>query len=276
MDSADDLADLITPHWSGDAGPRVGLSGSGAGMRYTQGTVLQWNPETGENLVLVDTVPMENLPLIGSTDILVVQPGDQVAILEWAPGGGSGAWWITGRIVVPGTDAATRSIEFMRGALASQIAAEVLAARIHTDVNPGEAIRTSATYGDPSSGGVGPMVANVEISKSGTAVVLLGGLMRSSTGSSFTTEETGYMSVEISGATSVDPSDVNSAYLHATVVDSTAQLASQTVVLATVGRVIEFDGVLNEGVHTFTAKYRRGSGHDSVYVYNRSLVVFAL
>lgn len=244
-----------------------------ATMRYGQGRIISWNPETFENVIEWNGEPLENLPVVGTTDALSYQPGQYVALHGMDSSGQKAAmqWWIAGRILIPGTDNAESVIDFLRGTLAREISAEIFAARIHTALDEGVAQSTNGSYGDPTSGNPGPTISGVDISEAGKAVVLLGGLMRSSVG--FTTEETGHMSVAITGASSVPASDVNSAYLHATVVDSASQLATTTL-LATVTRVIVFD-TLTPGTHTFTAKYRRGPAHDSVYVYNRSLVVFA-
>lgn len=164
---------------------------------------------------------------------------------------------------------------FMRQELIQDLAVAIFADRIRTNVVEGEAFRTSASYGNPTTGSAGPSVANVDVSEAGKAFVFLSAWMVSQTGSAFATEQTGYMSVEVSGASSVAAADANAAYLTATAVDSSGVIGNMTTVSATVTRMVLLDG-LNPGSHTFTARYRRGAAADSVYVYNRALVVFAL
>lgn len=274
-DAASDLAGLIAPHWSAEAGPRPGIAAS-AGLELGQGTVETWDPLVpGGTVVRYRGIDLVDPPVFSSTDILVIRPGDQVAIMSSTPGGGSGSYFVLGRITIPGTPSVEQSLDFLQGDLAKAIAAQVLAERVHTATAGDTANRTSDTYGDPTTGTAGPTVTDVSISESGKAIVLICGHHSTSVGTSYTSTHSGLMSVEVSGATSIPASDLNAAMLYSIAVDSSARLVSQINAQGTMTRTVLFEG-LNPGTHTFTAKYRRWGSSDNLTVYNRALVVIAL
>ena len=116
--SGESLQPLLT--WRpGDPGPRPGFGGRGEDLRYMQGTVVRWDPETAENIVRIRGADHTNVPLI---DLGIgqrsIQAGDQVAIMAWSPNGGTAAYFIMGRLVVPGTAAAQRSEQTLESLIA--------------------------------------------------------------------------------------------------------------------------------------------------------------
>lgn len=254
----DDLVDLIVPHWSDGAAPTPALGGQGSAVEYGQGTVVEWNSETAENIIRYKGEPLENLPMINSADVLVTQPGDQVAIMSWAPAGGSGAIWIMGRLIVPGSDAAERSIDFMRAALARNVAAEILASRIHTAEVSGT-ITVTSTANVPNGG---PILPDIEISPTGMAVVLTGvGIDLSANGSG----NGGEVVVAVDGADSATTFG-RSAFLGS--VDSVSFQHNATGVFVLSG--------LTEGLHTFEMWYSVLAGSTEARFYDRQLIVIAL
>lgn len=266
------LADLIVPHWSDGAGPRIGLSGSGADVQYGQGTVVSWGfDEAGvfHNVIRIDGTEIPDVPLMGSSDIFVIVPGDRVAVMYWTPSGGAGVYWITGRIVVPGTDAAARSIEFMRGQLAKQIAAEIFAERLHSDRDDGIGTRSpDEAWGDLTGAAVGPVVT-ADVSDAGTAIVFISATLNSSAVPTANVSVGTYVSVAVSGATTRDP-DGFSALRND--MSGSSSAGNQYIRATAIG---VFDD-LNAGEHTFTMKYQAaGDGVDGIFS-NRTLAVIAL
>lgn len=80
---SDDLSSLF----GGDKGPGVG---------FRQGTVVQWNPTTGENTVTVAGATLQNVALMGVT-ATAIHAGDHVGLLTAGT-----SWFIVGKITDPG------------------------------------------------------------------------------------------------------------------------------------------------------------------------------
>lgn len=95
IDPVRDLARLVAPQTSFQ------------GMRFSQGTILTWNPATFENTVdwkptgAQGGITLTNLPILGRIDGLSLKAGDVVGLMGWAPNGGFGSWWILGELAVP-------------------------------------------------------------------------------------------------------------------------------------------------------------------------------
>jgi hypothetical protein len=80
------------------------VSAPSAAVRYGQGTILNWDPGTFENVVDWRGERLVNLPVVGGVDAFGFLPGDTVALLGWDARGRRGVtqWWILGRLIVPG------------------------------------------------------------------------------------------------------------------------------------------------------------------------------
>lgn len=90
--STSDLALLLVPPPS-------------AAVRYGQGKILTWDPDTFDNTIEFRGVTLFNVPVLSSVQALGFQTGDTVGLLGWAPSsGGMGSWWIIGKLAIPGTD----------------------------------------------------------------------------------------------------------------------------------------------------------------------------
>lgn len=283
--STDDLSDLLTQQWTADAGPRPGFGGHGTPPKYGQGTVEAWDTETGENQIRYHGAVLSNLPIIGSTDILVIQPGDQVAIMSWAPNGGSGAYWIVGRLVVPGTEAATRSIQFMQGELAKTISAQVFAERISTDEDEGV-----GTITPPAGAGVfGPFsnLTGADVGPQVTATVGAAGKMLVMVTAEVTISvydnaawfgAGGMVSFELSGANALNPGrprsmlSIGAGVVHNALLTDSAALVSMT----TRATAVEVVSGLTPGNTTVTCKYAAYGGNPRpVRFNNRELIAVA-
>src|SRR5690554_1303503 len=274
--SGESLQPLLT--WRpGDPGPRPGFGGRGEDLRYMQGTVVAWDPDTAENVVRIRGTDHTNVPLI---DLGIgqrsIQAGDQVAIMSWSPNGGTAAYFIMGRLVVPGTTAAARSADAL-STMASDVTQQLLTSPAGQDLaafvigqrmrsadvfTPGT--RNNTSYGNLTGGGTGPVVPDVPISEAGIAIVALTAQVQVQDNAG----RSGYMSVEVSGASSVAANDG-----WAMIADIGGTTGGQNISPRTTA-IHRFTG-LNPGNHTFTGRYRTLTTGGNVTWLNRNVTVWA-
>ena len=253
----------------GDPGARPGFGGRGEDLRYMQGTVVAWDPATAQNVVRIRGTDHTNVPLIGGLDGLVMRPRDQVAILAWSPNGGTAAYFIIGRLVVPGSPAAERSIEALQTDLArgiidniveqligsaagSQLIRGLIGQATEEDFIASQVDTSSTSWQDLG----GPSVT-VDIGPSGRAKVEWGAVMTTTPG------EHASMSFQVSGATSQPPHGERSVQ---------QQTDSGSAVVVTQSAQTRVTG-LNEGTHTFAARYTTFTSTGSGFWSNRYLIV---
>lgn len=225
--------------------------------RVEQGKLLTWNPDTFESTVLWRGAVLTNLPVLAGPAALSFAPGQQVAVVGGSPGGGAGSWAILGQWITPGTTAAEQAIDFMKGELGRAVAADVAAARVHTDRDDAQATVQPTGIKDPDIGNPGPSVT-FTVFDSGKALVELGTQIIPDTVG--TGQNEGRMYVEITGATTVSPS-----------VPRSVGLREDGLWAFSASRRIELD--LNPGEHVATAKYS-ATGVDMLFT-NRTVVVEA-
>src|SRR5690606_14276245 len=192
-------------------------------------------------------------------EALTYQPGDVVMLSRWQPTGG-GATTLRigagGRVIVPGTGAAEKAIEFMQSALAARLARTIFGESIHEDsVFPEISIPDQNTGNDfiDLPGSPGPTVSGVEIGPSGRALVLVTARLTVETHTTDAQIVRATMSYETTGAT-VTPPDLVTRHLelmevHQTIGDDDNRLISVQATRAS------FASGLNPGQHTFRAKY---------------------
>ena len=188
---ADDLTDLFQPAPAGASQP----------MTYRQGVIIAWNQQTAENIVHVGGTDLVNLPILNSSEALILSPGDVVGIVVvgWTMA-------ILGRLTIPGTPAAASALN----AITTE-AAEVAA---------GEST-TSGTWTDLAT--FGPTV-DVVVRPSGRLLTIVSSSIVSSGNASF-----GSTGVELSGANTEAP-----VYTEALFKDGLeAQIAASRVALHT-------------------------------------------
>ena len=231
---------------------------AGSGLQFSQGTILSWNSDTFESAIDFRGVTLQNPPVLSGPDALTYRPGDVVALLGWSPNGGFASWWIIGRVITPGPGAGAAAIDWMTSALGAQVAAAVFGNRIQFAVTVDNEATSSTSYTNLAT--VGPTVTDVEISDTGRALVMLYARMSGQKGGS--NISTPHMSYQISGATSQSPSDLRALQVHSETDDA--------VTAATAVFMAEF---LNEGLHTFQAKYKMGSGQTEARFTERTLIV---
>lgn len=77
-------------------------------VRFRQGTVVAWDPNTGNNTIEVGGAVLNNVPILNTGEAIVLKAGHVVGMLTWLS-----SWFILGRITVPGDpDFASASVAF--------------------------------------------------------------------------------------------------------------------------------------------------------------------
>ncbi len=160
--------------------------------------------------------------------------------------------------------------ELLTSAAGQALAAFVFAQRVHGDYVATQETTTSLTYTDLST--TGPTVPDVPISSSGLAIahVSAGIEANCAAPSGGGTAVSGDMGFAISGATT-RAAGLSGQFLSIGNFDA----AEETSNNGRLGITAVVDG-LNEGDHTFTAKYRRVQGSEPIPFSNRTLVVIGL
>jgi hypothetical protein len=230
------------------------------GARFGQGRILSFNPDTFENVIDWNGVRLVDLPVKSATDALTFKPGDTVILSGWDAAGGKGVtqWWIDGRLIIPGEGAATQAVEWMTSALGAQVAAAVFGNRIQAETIADNEATSSTSYTNLAT--AGPTLTGVEISDTGRALVMLYARMSGQKGGA--SIATPHMSYQVSGATSSSPSDLRA-----------LQVSSETNDAVYASTAVFLESFLNEGLHTFQAKYKMGSGQTEARFTQRTLIV---
>lgn len=218
-----------------------------AGTGYRQGVVQTWNPATAENTVVVSGQLFTNLPILNTSEALLLAPGDVVGILT--SGGPVASWAILGRLTIPGTEAAASALE----AFSNPIRAGVVTTQQST---------ASTSYVD--LGTVGPQVT-VTIGRSGKCLVILSSQMGYATATATGGCKASFVA---SGANTIGTSGQRSINM------GTNTGAAGTYRVDQFGATFYLDG-LNPGVTTFTMKYGAQNGVTADFS-DRILVVMPL
>lgn len=234
----------------------AGLNG-GRGMGYRQGTIVTWNPDTAENSVLVGATVIDNLPILNTSEASLLQAGDVVGIIS-----SGSSWAILGRLVIPGTPEAASSIQAITN-------------RIQAAGDSSTGTRNSSAWGDLTGAAVGPSVT-IRVGASGRALCFWGCEM-GQTGN-WQRKITPHASVQVSGASSVSPSDayaLNYAFEFPAAGLDTDAVVSSWIQFST----FHLYTGLAPGDTTFTMKYRHDGivpSTDAVVFNAREIAVFAL
>ena len=202
-----DLAGLFTAAPAGPAMP----------MSYRQGVVVEFDPATLANRLLVGGAYLDDVPVLGVAEAASLAAGSVVGLMVVGS-----TWAIIGRIVTPGTVEATDAIT-----LVSQ--------RTKSDTIATSEATASTSYTDLAT--VGPTVTGVPIGVSGRAVVSVGAVVGLLTGG------VAFMSFSISGATTAAADDTR------------AYIVADNLITIGASKQVTVSG-LTPGLHTFTAKYR--------------------
>jgi hypothetical protein len=232
---------------------RPHLAGPSQDMRYRSGVVIAWNPATGANIVNVGGTDLVDLPILNTSEAVLLSPGAVVALISI--GDDARTMAILGRLTIPGTADAASALQALHARSAS--------------VNAQEST-TSGTYTDLAT--VGPTLEDVLIGQTGRALVTVSALITVDTakGAGISTGE-GLMSYDISGATAVAANDVVALVMTINR-DDTGDNFSVAASNAC-SRTSLVTG-LNPGLHVFTAQYK-SSGRTPQFTF-RNITVLAV
>lgn len=248
--STDDLAGILVPQTT-------------AGMRHSMAKILEWNPDTFENVMWWNGTEVTNMRIGNPVDALSYTPNIwvSVTVVDSSGGEGVGQCFISGRIIDPGGAAAEGAISFLRGTLAREISAEIFADRLTFGWDDAIAERSATTFGPPDViGDPGPS-ATADISIGKALVIMSADVKFSSDDDSGAFASAGLMGYRVSGATSIAPdAEGNRRSLGATV-ERYGTLGDDTGVnaAATITKVVVEEN-LNPGLNTFTCEYLKVSG----------------
>lgn len=247
------------------------------GLGLASATIKSWDPNTLSGELDYQGEVLRDIPVLSGTDALTWRAGDEVILDTWYPPDGHrrrgfGSFMIRGRVVRPGAANAERIIQFLQSELAKQIvdeivqellvspagqelAAFVFAQRIHHNVGTSVSVTEFGTsFGDPTSGGPRPVVADVPI-VSGTALVFLAADWNNLGYSSVNGVGSMDFGVAVSGATSVSADSNDYAAFGRRASSGSGQ---SDIDGGRFGRTVVIDE-LNEGTHTFTGQYRHSA-----------------
>lgn len=225
---SDELADLFTAQPSAPSQP----------VGYRSGVIMEWNPVTLQNKVMVGGTLMTDLPVLGVAEAASYTVGATVGIETVGS-----SWAIKGRFVIPNTEDATDAI--------TQLGQKAFTATVLTQQST-----SSTSFTDLAT--VGPTVSNVLIPASGKARVTISAQF-AATSVALTA---GSVGVAVSGATTIAANSPQSLLF----------IADQGGINAT--RVVLFEGLPAGGLCTFTLKYSTGGA--SVDFSNRDITVETL
>jgi len=215
----------------------------GADLAHYTGRILSWDEATGLNSVEINGSPVGNLRVLQSGIGLVYQPGDVVLVEKRMS-----QWYILGKVAAPGASAG------------NQIQSQTVAANQST---------TSTSYGDLAT--YGPEVS-VYIGSSRRCLILFSANVVSLTNAGTPTLifVGGTAAVQVSGASTIAP---NSPYCGGQVWYATAsapvgfQMVSSQLALLTAANG------LNQGMNTFTLKYRAIATNPGANFIDRNITV---
>lgn len=257
--ASDDLAAVLVQHGQEFVG-------------FGQGVLRSINPATGANTVEYRGTILRDLPVLPGLDSFGWVAGDIVLLMKWRPAGSRGAvsYLIAGAPLVPASGAGEKRVDALRSGLVSSIigelveqllvsdegqelAAFVLGQRVRTETEAAGESTTSTSFTDLAT--VGPTVEDVPVSASGKAQVTLSSILIGAGPSA-------QMSFTVSGATSLSASEQRML---------SAGVTAGGLLTMTCSFVINLEN-LNEGLHTFEAKYRSSNG-DTVSFGDRTISV---
>jgi hypothetical protein len=233
-------------------------AGPSQDVRYRQGIIVAFDPNTLANTVLIDGEEMTNLPLLGVGESTLLVPGSIVGIIVVGDAIRGKTLAILGRFVIPNTTDATDAVSLLNS--------QVYAAFVGTL----EAC-SSSSLGDLAT--VGPSVT-VPIGPTGRAVVIAGAetvVSGNSVAGAYTA--TGTMAVWLSGSNVFQPSAAASNGIMEHGVSAVLGTGTSLSSRGNPAVVTVYDG-LAEGNTTFTLKYARNA--TTAFFLNRALTVIRL
>lgn len=239
-------------------------NGGGDPLSFRQGEVIAWDQETAENVIKVGNGLFENLPCLNTSEASLLVPGDVVGVMI-----AGSTWAVMGRLIIPGSPEAASSIRS-------------ITSRIQAAEDQDSGGRNSTAWGDLTGAAVGPSVT-VRIGSSGRALVFwsceLGQTLSTATGGVLVweTKNTPHVGIQVSGASTVAPSDQNALNVHLEF-PAVGQANAAQALFWLQGSMMHLFTGLNPGLTTFTMKYRHDTLSPAAFSSfgAREIAVFAL
>lgn len=226
-------------------------------VRYRQGTVIEFNQVTLANTVDVGGTRMINLPILGVAEASSLGPGSVVGLLAIVSDSGSITYAILGRLVTPGTAAATQAISLLSSWVGS------------ASISTQETYNNNAAYGDLAT--VGPVVS-VTVRATGRLLVMLTSQIQW-VDSDIADGGGGAVTIEMTGANTMAPG--TAAVKLAPTAFSQINLVAGQSHQGTYTGVATFEG-LNPGLTVITAKYLTYIAGEGADFGRRALTCIAL
>lgn len=244
MTMPDDLSNLF-------AAAPVGPSQE---LRYRQGVVLTWNTQTAANTVLVGGQIMTDLPVLNTTEALLLSPGAVVAIMIIGSEDGSRTMAILGRLTIPGTPQAASTLQ---------------ALTIGASFDTTNGVTSTNGYVDlDAPGTVGPSVT-VTVGVAGRVRVTLSAQMQATPTGNVGAKCA--MSFEASGANAIAASNASALVFYQQISNVSDPIDFNNYICR--ASYVHFLSGLAPGVTEFVAKYSSGSSATAANFADRLLIV---
>lgn len=243
--SPDDIASLFGPD----------PTGSAQQMRFRQGVVQSWDPVTASNTVLVGSTVLADLPVLNTSEALILDVGDAVsiAVIGDDTGGGAVTYGILGRMTIPGT---------------SQAASALRSLRVYAAFDTTNGSTTNNGYTDLTGSAVGPAVTAL-IGATGRVKVTIAAHMESTFDPSL--GAVCAMSFDVGGANTIAASSIGGLSAFNSLSGAPYPGTTQHYIFRA-SYTHWLDG-LNTGLTTFTAKYSSGSSGTTAQFADRTIIV---
>ncbi len=239
--SPDDLSGLFGPD----------PAGASQDVRFRQGVVQTWDPLNATNTVLIGSTVLTDLPVLNTSEALVLQAGDVVSVAVIGDMAGARTYGIWGRMTIPGTAGAATALR---------------ALRVYAKFDTNNGTTTTNGYTDLTGATVGPEVL-VPIGNSGRVKITVSCQMEATYDPTVGAKVA--MGFELSGANTLAAAN-DKAFVTFCVITG---LAGQVQHYITRGSYVHYLDGLNTGDTLFTAKYSSGSSGTTANFSDRTIIV---
>lgn len=234
-----------------------GVPSGGKTVSFRQGVIVSWDQDTAENVVLVGTSLLTNLPILNTSEAAILAEGDVVGILV-----AGATWGIMGRFTIPGTPEAVTALSSLRTQSANVLALDTFS--------------TSSSFAYATDN-PGPTV-EIAVGPSGRLLIFLSAEIggQDSVDHPQTAGPGGMMGFELTGANVLASSTARAVRIGTDLFIDVAFTPDLTLG-ATLGatRAVLLTG-LNRGLTQVTAMYRTAGDSDFATFANRNITALAL
>lgn len=240
---ADDLTSLFGPD----------PAGASQDVRFRQGVVQSWNPLTAQNTVLIGSTVLVDLPVLNTSEALVLAAGDVVSVAVIGDMAGARTYGIWGRMTIPGSAGAATALR-------------ALGVYAQFDTNNGST--TTNGYVDLTGATVGPQVT-APIGNSGRVKVTISCQMESTFDPTLGAKCA--MGFELGGANTLAAANDKALVWFNSLTGAPAVGITQHFIMR--AAYVHYLSGLTAGDTTFTAKYSSGSSGTTANFSDRTIIV---